>query len=198
MRKLTLLVALLPLMLNAQLAVGDEAPDFDLMNIDGENMSLADMPDTEGFIVVFTCNHCPVAKLYEQRIIELDAAFSDQGYPVVAINPNDPVRKPQDSYENMQTRAEEKGYTFPYLVDATGETAKAYGATRTPEIYLLQRNEDGQLILAYTGAIDNNSADATAADEHYVTEAIANLKDGKAADPDFTRAIGCTIKWASR
>ncbi|MEL6670476.1 MAG: thioredoxin family protein [Bacteroidota bacterium] len=198
MRKLSLLLALLPIMLSAQLSVGDEAPDFDLLNIDGENVSLEDMPETEGFIVVFTCNHCPVAKLYEQRIIELDAAFSDQGYPVIAINPNDPIRKPQDSYENMQLRADEKGYTFPYLVDATGETAKAYGATRTPEIYLLQRNDEGKLILAYTGAIDNNSADATAADEHYVTEAIANLKDGRAADPDFTRAIGCTIKWASR
>ncbi|MEM6877726.1 MAG: thioredoxin family protein [Bacteroidota bacterium] len=198
MRKLSLLLALLPIMLSAQLSVGDEAPDFDLLNIDGENVSLEDMPETEGFIVVFTCNHCPVAKLYEQRIIELDAAFSDQGYPVIAINPNDPIRKPQDSYANMQLRADEKGYTFPYLVDATGEIAKAYGATRTPEIYLLQRNDEGKLILAYTGAIDNNSADATAADEHYVTEAIANLKDGRAADPDFTRAIGCTIKWASR
>ncbi|MEM6395203.1 MAG: thioredoxin family protein [Bacteroidota bacterium] len=198
MRKLTLfLVALLPLMLSAQLSIGDEAPDFNLINVDGDSVSLADMPETEGIILVFTCNHCPVAKLYEQRIIELDAAYADEGYPVVAINPNSPRKKPLDNYPNMQKRAEEKGYTFPYLADPTGETAKAYGATRTPEIYLLERDDEGKLFLAYTGAIDNNSASAEDADAHYVAEAIANLKKGKAADPNFTKAIGCTIKWAS-
>ena len=178
------------------ISVGDIVPDFDLLNVDGENFSMEDMPEAKGFILVFTCNSCPVAKMYEQRIMDLDAQFRDMGYPVVAINPNDPVRKPDDSYASMQERSTEKEYSFPYLHDVGGKVALAYGATRTPEIYLAHRNADGELILAYTGAIDNNSGDADAADEHYVADAIANLEAGEDVANSFTRAIGCTIKWA--
>ncbi|MEM7574969.1 MAG: thioredoxin family protein [Bacteroidota bacterium] len=178
------------------LSVGDIVPDFSLLNVDGENFSMSDHPDAKGFILVFTCNSCPVAKMYEQRIMELDVQFRDLGYPVVAINPNDPVRKPGDSYASMQERAEEKEYSFPYLHDVGGKVAISFGATRTPEIYLVHRNADEELELVYTGAIDNNSGDADAADEHYVAAAIANLEAGEEVAESFTRAIGCTIKWA--
>ena len=97
--------------------VGDKASDFSLKNIDGEMVSLADYKDVNGFIVVFTCNHCPYAVMYEDRIVALDKKYKSQGYPVIAINPNDPSVKPADSFENMKVRAKEKGFTFPYLMD---------------------------------------------------------------------------------
>src|SRR5690242_15461694 len=111
---------------------GDKARDFNLKNIDGKNVTLADYKSAKGFIVVFTCNHCPFAKAYEDRIVALDKKYAAKGYPVIAINPNDPNREPEDSYDNMIARAKEKKFTFPYLVDESQDIAKAYGATRTP------------------------------------------------------------------
>ncbi|HAA12434.1 MAG TPA: thioredoxin family protein [Cytophagales bacterium] len=174
--------------------VGDEAMDFELKNINGEYVSLSDYSSAKGFIVVFTCNHCPYAKLYEERIIELDGMYADKGYPVIAINPNDPKKVEEDSYENMQSRAEEKGYTFPYLVDGTQEVASAYGATKTPHVYLLQK-ESGKMMVKYIGAIDNNHKDAAAVTETYVQDAVDALIEGDDVSVTETRAIGCTIKW---
>src|SRR5689334_10664874 len=111
--------------------VGDKARDFKLKNVDGKMVSLADYKDTKGFIVTFTCNHCPFAKAYEDRIIALHNKYASKGYPVVAINPNDKDREPEDSFDNMVIRAKDKKYSFPYLYDESQEIAKAYGATRT-------------------------------------------------------------------
>ena len=175
-------------------AVGDVVNNFSLMNVDGKNVSLNDYKDKEGVIVVFTCNHCPYAKAYETRIMELDAKYAGLNYPVIAINPNDPIKEPDDSPENMKKRAEEKNYSFPYLFDATQQVAKDFGATRTPHVFLLQK-VNGQFKVAYIGAIDDNTDDASKAENKFVEDAIASLKKGEQPVVSFTKAIGCTIKW---
>ena len=174
--------------------VGDVAADFELKNIDGKMVSLADFEDAQGFIVVFTCNHCPYAKAYEDRLVELDKMYAAKGYPVIAINPNDAKKYSEDSYEMMKTRAEEKGFTFPYLVDGDSKVAATYGATRTPHTYLLQKKED-KLTVAYIGAIDDNYRNADEVEESFLANAVNNLLAGKKVEKNYTRAIGCTIKW---
>ena len=173
---------------------GDEARDFRLKNVDYSMVSMADFPDAKGFIVIFTTNHCPYAVAYEDRIIALDEEFKGKGYPVIAINPNDPVAYPADSFENMKIRAEEKGFTFPYLFDETQEIAKSYGATRTPHVYLVGK-DSGKLVVKYIGAIDDNYQNASAVKERYVANAIASIESGESVDPKETKAIGCSIKW---
>ena len=174
--------------------VGDEVVDFKLKNIDGKLMSLSALEKAEGVIVVFTCNTCPFSIAYEDRIVALDKKYKNVGYPVVAINPNDVVKKPGDSFENMKKRAEEKGFTFPYLYDETQEVAKQFGATRTPHVYILKK-EDKSLKVAYIGAIDNNSRDAEKVTERYVENALNDLLSGKSPSLNNTKAIGCSIKW---
>ena len=181
------------LVLGAGYKVGDKAEDFKLQNVDGKYVSLADFDDAKGYIVVFTCNGCPYAKAYQDRIIALDKKYKAKGYPVVAINPNDVDLKSDDSLEGMKKRAEEKVFTFPYLKDAKYEVFKTYGATRTPHIYLLQK-ESGDLIVKYTGTIDDNYQDAAAVQEAYLANAVDALMAGKDPNPNSTKAIGCTIK----
>lgn len=175
-------------------APGDAAADFNLKNVDGKMVSLAGLPDVKGAIVVFTCNHCPFSKLYEDRIIALDAKYKALGYPVVAINPNDAVQYPEDDFEGMKTRAAEKGFTFPYLQDETQSIAKSYGAEKTPHVYILQKVA-GTFVVKYVGAIDNNSKDATAADQKYAENALDELIAGKEVTVKTTKAVGCGVKW---
>ena len=172
---------------------GDEAIDFKLKNINGKQISMADYPDAKGFIVIFTCNHCPFSVAYEDRIIELDNKYKPLGYPVIAINPNDPELQPQDGFEEMQTRAAEKGFTFPYLLDEGQKVYPVYGANRTPHVFLLQVSDD-KYIVRYVGAIDDNHQDEAAVKEKYVENAVNALIKGQKPEPDFTKAIGCTIK----
>nr|MBA3899418.1 thioredoxin family protein [Bacteroidota bacterium] len=127
-------------------SIGSVAADFKLKNIDGKMVSLADFKDARGFIIIFSCNHCPFVVATEDRIMALDKEFKAKGYPVIAINPNDPKIQPEDSYKAMQKRAKEKGFTFPYLVDDTQAVAKAFGATRTPQVYILTKFEDGYVV----------------------------------------------------
>jgi peroxiredoxin len=174
--------------------VGDKASDFKLKNVDGNYVSLADYPDAKGFIVVFTCNHCPFAKAYQGRIIQLDKEYKIKGFPVIAINPNDATLVPDDSYEAMQVRAKEEGYTFPYLIDESQEVYKTFGATRTPHVYLLKKETDGKLVVKYIGAIDDNYQDASAVTQTYLKNALDDLIAGKEPQLNFTKAIGCTIK----
>ncbi len=200
MKYLRLLLLLLPVMALSAFAlrpqgyaVGDEVSDFSLKNVDGEMVSLADYPKAQGFIVVFTCNHCPYAKAYEDRILFLDKTYSPK-YPVIAINPNDPTEYPEDSFPEMVKRAKKKKYSFPYLIDETQEVAKAFGATKTPEVYFLVKADD-KLIVKYIGAIDDNYTNADKAEKKYVQNAIAAVTNGTNPDPAETKAIGCTIKW---
>jgi len=173
--------------------VGDEAMGFKLKNIDGQMISLSDYSNEKGVVVIFTCNHCPFSVAYEDRIIALNQKYKKLGYPVVAINPNDPISFPEDSFENMKIRAKEKGFTFPYLFDETQEVFPVYGATKTPHVYLLN-NEDGKFMVEYIGAIDNNSKDEASADQTYLADAIDALLAGEKPNPNLTKAVGCSIK----
>jgi peroxiredoxin len=179
----------------AQYKVGDKVKDFELENTKGEMVSLSDYDDAKGFIVVFTCNTCPFAIKYEERIIALDKKYSKKGYPVVAINPNCIKQKPDDSMEAMKERSKDQGYGFVYLKDYGQKVAKKFGAERTPEIYLLEKKNDG-MYLVYTGTIDNNVDDPSKADKHYVEDAVDALLAGNKVDLAQTKAVGCTIKWS--
>jgi peroxiredoxin len=191
---ISMLFAPVALLVNAQgYDIGDKADDFRLKNIDGTYVSMEDYPDAKGFVVIFTCNHCPFAKAYEDRIIAINDKYSPKGMPVLAINPNDPDVVPDDSFENMKIRAREKNYTFPYLVDETQDVYKKYGATRTPHVFILKRAGD-DLVVSYIGTIDDNYQDATKVQKHYLADALEALLEGKTPDPAVTKAIGCTIK----
>lgn len=180
----------------AQVKIGDIAPDFSLKNIDGNFISLQSEKNAKGYIIVFTCNHCPFAQLYEQRIIDLDNKYRPLGYPVIAINPNDAKKVPEDSYEQMKKRAREKNYPFPYLHDETQYTARQYGATRTPQVFVLQRNDKKEhFLVAYIGAIDNDTENVLPKKNNYVQDAVNALLNGKEPKIKETKAIGCSIKW---
>lgn len=177
--------------------VGDVAPNFSLKGVDGKVYSLASLQDMKGAILVFTCNHCPYSVKYEDRIIALHNAYLSQGFPVIAINPNDTTIVPEDGYSKMIERAKEKGFTFPYLVDPTQQTAKAYGARRTPHVFVISKVKT-KYIVQYIGAIDDEPNDPSAVEQKFVEAAIDNLLAGKAVEPSFTKAIGCTIKWTKQ
>lgn len=175
--------------------VGDKVENFTLTNtIDGKAVTLNDYLNKNGVIVVFTCNHCPYAKAYESRIMDLDKKYASLGYPVLAINSNDPVAEPTDSPDNMKKRAEEMKYSFPYLFDETQQVAKTFGATRTPHVFLLQKTSTG-FVVSYIGAIDDNTYEISAVQNKYVENAITALQNHEQPNPNFTKAIGCTIKW---
>lgn len=170
--------------------VGDKATDFSLKNLDGKFVSLADYEGAKGYIVIFTCNTCPYAVMYEDRIIELHEKYTDKGYPVIAINPNDPAIQPGDSVEKMKQRAQEKGFKFPYLFDAGQMVYPQYGATRTPHVYLLNASR----VVKYIGAIDDNPRNAQSVGVKFLEEAITALENGQDPNPSFTKAVGCSIK----
>jgi len=174
--------------------VGDPVKDFSLLNVNGKKVSLSDYKKAKGFIIVFTCNHCPFSQAYETRILELDKKYASKGFPVIAINPNDEAIVPDDSYENMKARSSEKKYTFPYLHDESQEIAKIFGATRTPHIFILKKEGDKNVV-KYIGAIDNNTEDPKMADQKYVENAVDAILSGKEIGTTETKAIGCTIKW---
>jgi peroxiredoxin len=173
--------------------VGDVATDFSLKNIDEKNVSLKDMADAKGYIVIFTCNHCPYAKAYEDRIVALDKKYKEKGYPVVAINPNNPEKMKDDSFEKMQERAKEKGFTFPYLLDEGQKIYPQYGATKTPHVYVLEKTDNGNVV-KYIGAIDDNYEDESAVTVKYVEDAVDALLNGTEVPVKETKAIGCSIK----
>ena len=173
--------------------IGDEATGFNLMNTDLSMVGLTDYPDALGFIIIFTCNTCPYAVASEDRIIALDAEFKDKGYPVIAINPNDPAVQPDDTFELMQKKATDKGFTFPYLYDENDKVYAAYGAKKTPHVYLLQK-EAGKNIVKYIGAIDDNVRRASAVNETFLANAVNELLAGKEVSVKETKAIGCSIK----
>ncbi len=171
-------------------AVGDQAEDFSLKSVKNKMVSLADYKGALGYIVVFTCNHCPYAPLYEQRNNDMHNKYSPKGYPVIAINPNSALIVEEDSFEEMQKRAAAQSYPFEYLVDEDQTVYPKFGATRTPHVFLL----DSQLYIRYIGAIDDNPETPKAAKNRWVERAIEAMMRGEKPIPDFTRAVGCTVK----
>lgn len=172
--------------------VGDTVADFKLKNIDGKMVSLSSF-ETKGVTLIFDCNTCPVSKAYNTRILALAKKYKDS-YPVVAINANDPDVSPGDSFEDMISYAKDKGYTFPYLVDETQNIAKAFGATNTPHVFVLNRIGK-EFKVAYIGAIDDNTRNADEATKKYVETALDELLAGKTVTTAKTKAVGCGIKW---
>lgn len=171
--------------------VGDKASDFNLKSVDGKMYSLSSFKKTKGYLVIFTCNHCPFSQAYEDRIIAIHKKYALKGIPVIAINPNDPEREEEDSYENMVKRAKLHNYPFVYLANPTQEIAKAYGAMRTPHVFLL----DAQRTVKYIGAIDDNFEEPTQVKIKYLENALDAFLAGKPIEPSQTKAIGCGIKW---
>ncbi len=173
--------------------IGDKATDFSLKNVDEKMVSLADYTDANGFIVIFSCNHCPYVKAYENRMVELHNKYASKGFPVVAINSNDPKVQPEDSFEKMKERAKEKNFPFKYLFDEDQKVYPIYGATRTPHVFLLNKNNN-DLIVEYIGTIDDNYKDASAVKEKYLENAVDALLAGEKPKVTETKAIGCSIK----
>ncbi len=170
--------------------IGDVASDFSLKNVDGKMVSLSDYANAKGFLVIFTCNTCPYAKAYEDRIIALDRKYKSRGVPVIAINPNS---KSGDGFAKMKERAKEKGFTYPYLYDEGQKVYPQYGATRTPHVFLLEKTAKGNVV-RYIGAIDDNYQDASQVKDKFVENAVDAMLAGKEIDPSTTKAIGCGIK----
>lgn len=187
---------LLGIMANAQngYQVGDIATDFKLKNVNEKHVSFASYPEAKGFIVVFTCNTCPVAKAYQSRIETLNTTYAPKGYPVIAINTNDPSASPGDSYAKMQSYAKEKNFSYAYLEDPDHIYTKKYGANKTPHVFVLQKTVKGNEV-AYIGAIDNNQEGPTPETTTYVNNAINALLSGKKPEVTATKAVGCSIKW---
>ncbi len=173
--------------------IGDVATDFYLPNVDGEMVSLADFEDAKGFILIFTCNTCPYSVAYEDRIIALDKVYKSKGYPVIAINPNDPAAIDGDDLADMKVRATEKGFSFPYLQDVGQQVYPQYGATKTPHVFVLQK-EGNNNIVRYIGAIDDSSRKPNKVKKRYVEQAVDALLAGKSPSTTTTKAIGCSIK----
>lgn len=173
--------------------IGDTADDFKLKNVDGNMVSLADFKKAKGFIVVFTCNTCPVSVANEDRIIALDKKYEGKGYPVIAINPNNPATSSGDSYDLMKVRAKEKGFTFPYLFDDGQKVYPKYGASKTPHVYVLNK-ESNELKVRYIGSIDDSARNEGAVRTKYVENAVDALLKGMPVEPSSTVAIGCGIK----
>tara|TARA_R110001583_G_scaffold25760_6_gene93088 strand:+ start:1886 stop:2482 length:597 start_codon:yes stop_codon:yes gene_type:complete len=173
--------------------LGDKAADFKLKNVDGKYISLSDYKDAKGFIVIFTCNHCPYSVAYEDRIIDLDTKYKAKGFPVIAINPNDPGIFKTDSFENMVKRSNKKAFTFPYLLDEKQDVYRRFGATKTPHVFILS-TKNAKHTVEYIGAIDNNYKGGSLATKHYVDDAVDALLQNKKPMLTTTKAIGCSIK----
>ena len=158
------------------LNVGDKAPSTSvkMKGVDGKELSIADVAGKEGTLVIFSCNHCPYVKAWQGRIASIGNAAKGKGVGVIVINSNDPAAYAEDSFSEMQKRAQQLGFTFPYVVDATSDVARAYGATRTPEAFLFDKG--GKLV--YHGAIDD-SKEADQVTKHYLQDAIDALVGGK-------------------
>ena len=177
-------------------AVGDVIDNFNLPNTKNTKTSLSNPECEKGAIVIFTCNHCPYSVAYEDRIIALDEKYKSQGLPVIAISPNDVNRVPEDSFEAMKERATEKGFTFDYAYDESQEVARAFGASRTPHVFLIEKI-DRQFVVRYIGAIDDNTRHPEEVKIRYVEDAANAVLKGKKVKTSSTKAIGCSIKWAS-
>lgn len=191
---LTLAVALVSLQFiippSSGYQVGDVVADFSGKDVTGKMVSTKDFPSAKGYVIVFTCNTCPTAQMYEDRIIELGKKLDDTAWPLIAINSNDKSMSPGDAYDKMVSRAKSKKYTFPYLHDDSQQIVNAFGATKTPHFFVLDANKK----VKYIGALDDNSEDEASVKNKYVENAINAIEKNQDPNPATTRAVGCSIK----
>jgi peroxiredoxin len=171
-------------------SLGAEAPQFDLPGVDGQNHTLDSYADTDVLVLVQSCNHCPYVQAWEGRLSAIASDYADRGVRVVAVNSNDVVSHPEDSFEEMQKRSREQGFTFEYLYDEPQAVAQALGAERTPEVFVYDRDRQ----LRYHGAIDDNR-DETGVSQQYLRDALDALLAGSDPAVAETPAVGCTVKW---
>jgi peroxiredoxin len=172
------------------LALGTEAPSFDLPGVDGKTHSLDDYADVEALALVQSCNHCPYVQAWEERMKDIQRDYADRGFRLVAIGSNDAGRYPADSFDEMKARAERLGFNFDYLYDEDQSVARALGSERTPEVFLFDRDRR----LVYHGAIDD-SRDDRSVTRHYLRDALDALFAGEEPPVADTPAVGCTVKW---
>jgi peroxiredoxin len=172
------------------LALGTEAPSFDLPGVDGRNHALDDYDEAPVLALVQSCNHCPYVQAWEGRMKEIQEEYADRGFRLVAISSNDAESYPEDSFDAMRRRAQEQGFNFDYLYDEEQRIARRLGAERTPEVFLFDRDRR----LVYHGAIDD-SRDEDDVRRHYLQEAIEAVLAGKEPPEADTPAVGCTVKW---
>lgn len=174
------------------LEIGQKAPDFTLPGVDDAEHSLAALlASHKAVAVVFSCNHCPYVRAWEGRMIAIQRDYAARGVALVAINPNDAIRYPDDDLAHMKERAATQGFNFVYLRDETQEVARAYGATHTPHVFLL----DADGALRYRGAIDDSYEDPDSVEFPYLRDALEAVLAGRTPKPAITDAVGCTVKW---
>jgi peroxiredoxin len=174
-----------------KLEIGQRAPDFTLPGIDGKDCALASFKEKKVVVVFFTCNHCPYAQAYEDRLISIQRDYADKSVQLVAINSNDAVGYPEDGFDNMVKRAKKKNLNFPYLRDETQRIARAYGAEYTPEVFVL----NSKFEVRYIGRVDDNWQNPDKVKSHDLRNALNAVLAHKKVENPVTHAIGCTIKW---
>lgn len=176
-----------------RLEIGEKAPltEVEVTDVSGEVLSLEKVAGENGLLVNFSCNTCPWVEAWEDRYNPIAGLAEENDIGVIALNPNAAIRDGGESMQDMQQRAESSGYDFYYALDEQAKLAEAFGATRTPDIFLF--NSDMELV--YTGAIDDNAKSAENVEAPYLENAIKNMIAGKEIDPKTTKALGCTIKW---
>ncbi len=175
----------------SNLKLGDKAIPFDLPGVDDRRHTLDDYADKQAVVIIFSCNHCPYVQAWEDRMIQIQADYADKGVQLIAISSNDAQQFPEDSFPEMKKRARQKGFNFPYLYDESQDVAAAYGARRTPEVFLFDKDR----VLRYHGTIDDNHEDPEAVERHYLREALDAVLAGEEPPTQETDPIGCTIKW---
>lgn len=166
--------------------------DFKLKNTDGRMVSLSSYPSAKGFIIVFTCNHCPFAKLYPQRLNALNAYYSKLSIPLIAISSTDTVNYEEDRFDKMVKKSRAEKFNFPYLYDNTQDVARQFSAGKTPHAFVIWK-ENGQFVVRYSGAIDDNGADPDKVTHKYVEDAVNALMQGKEVRVKETKSVGCQI-----
>ncbi len=181
----------MPLTYSVMLPLGTAAPNFMLPGADGQTYRLASFEGAKALLIVFTCNHCPYAQAVEDRLIQITNDYRKQGLQVVLINSNDAVNYPDDSFPNMQRRAREKNYPFPYLYDESQSVARAYSAACTPDPFLF----DGDGKLVYRGRIDDNWKEPEKVSRQDLREAIEAVLAGQPVAATQMASMGCNIKW---
>lgn len=174
------------------LAIGSSLPNADtkMKDISGKEVSFKDAMKKNGLLVMFSCNTCPVVKKYQGRTLEAAKLANSKGIGVILLNPNEATRGDGDSYDDMQAYAKEQGYNFSYVLDNNSAMADVFGATRTPEVFLFDKNSK----LVYHGAIDDNSSAADQVTRRHLSIAIEEMTAGKAVETPTTKSVGCTIK----
>ena len=168
--------------------------DFSLKNVDGKTVSLSDNPNAKGYIIVFTCNHCPFAKLYPKRLNQLNKKYSLLGVPLIAISSTDTIMYAEDCYDKMIAKAKSGKYNFPYLYDSAQSVAKNYNAERTPQAFVIWKEND-KWVVKYKGAIDDNGAEPKLVNENYVANAVDELLKGNQVKQPITGSVGCKINF---